>query len=102
MNSANSGNIYQTLFDSATRWPNHVAVFDGFGSITFAELLRETEELKKQLSATGFAAGVSLAIIHKNSRYFIRKTAYGLVLFRHQTALDGRNGICRMVKTNFL
>jgi acyl-CoA synthetase (AMP-forming)/AMP-acid ligase II len=78
VSSDNAVNIYQTLVDSATRWPNHVAVFDEFGSITFTQLLSETEELKKQLSSCGLSSGTSLAIIHKNSRYFITSLYAGI------------------------
>jgi long-chain acyl-CoA synthetase len=78
VNSNNSVNIYQTLVESASRWPKHVAVFDEWGSITFAELLGETEELKKILMSSGLPSDASLAIIHKNSRYFITSLYAGI------------------------
>ena len=50
MNSSDvNTNVYDTLRQAAARWPNHVAVFDDAGEITFAELFDQTEKLKNKL-----------------------------------------------------
>jgi long-chain acyl-CoA synthetase len=71
MNSISSNNIYNTLVDAATRWPNHIAVADAYGVLTYSALYKETEALKSSLISAGIKSGNGLALITKNNRHFI-------------------------------
>ncbi|TVR37232.1 MAG: hypothetical protein EA392_13290 [Cryomorphaceae bacterium] len=64
-------NVYYMLKDAATRWPEAVAVYDEFGTMTYAGLWAETEALRKWLVEQGVQPGVGLGLICRNSRYFI-------------------------------
>lgn len=79
MNSSDvNTNVYDTLRQAAARWPNHVAVFDDAGEITFAELFDQTEKLKNKLLNSGIKPGASLVILFKNSRHFIMSLYAGI------------------------
>jgi len=69
--TASNVNVYQTLVESATLWPDHVAVIDDQGSITFAALLEQTENLKNKLTAVGIVPGNGIGLLIKNSRFFL-------------------------------
>lgn len=71
-------NVYDTLKQSAERWPNNIAVFDDAGELTFADLFSQTEELKHKLLELGIESGSSLAILCKNSRHFIMSLYAGI------------------------
>jgi long-chain acyl-CoA synthetase len=72
MNSFDSAtHVYETLKQSAARWPAQIAVFDAAGEMTFGELFDQTEELKNKLLQCGIEQGESLAILCENSRHFI-------------------------------
>ena len=64
-------NVYHMLKDAATRWPDAIAVYDEFGSMTYAELWAETEALRQWLEEQGVQSGMGLGLICRNSRYFI-------------------------------
>ncbi|HEY8934018.1 MAG TPA: class I adenylate-forming enzyme family protein [Cyclobacteriaceae bacterium] len=64
-------NIYNTLVHSAKIWPNHLAVADEYGELTYSQLYNEVEFLKKELVTRGALPGCGVALITKNNRYFI-------------------------------
>ena len=64
-------NVYDTLQESAKKWPNNMAVVDAYGQISFSELSNQTEILKNYLFAQGIQKGMAVGIITGNSRYFI-------------------------------
>lgn len=64
-------NIYHTLQNSATTWPDAIAIRDEEGSLTYSELLQHVNTLKEQLSAYGVIKNSGIALITKNNRYFI-------------------------------
>jgi long-chain acyl-CoA synthetase len=64
-------NVYETLVQSAKAHPTAIAVHDEYGTLTYNELLSQTEKLKEVLSQNGVAEGIGIALITKNSRYFI-------------------------------
>jgi long-chain acyl-CoA synthetase len=64
-------NVYETLVQSAKAHPTAIAIHDEYGTITYKELLSQTEQLKEMLSGHGVTDGIGVALITKNSRYFI-------------------------------
>jgi len=64
-------NIYETLAQSAARWPAKVAVHDDHGALTYRELFTKTEILRTQLANAGVTERTGVALICGNSRYFI-------------------------------
>ncbi|MCE3279931.1 MAG: acyl-CoA synthetase (AMP-forming)/AMP-acid ligase [Bacteroidetes bacterium] len=64
-------NVYDTLTHSARQWPDHIAVFDEYGTLTYSELYEQTEKLKHSLVDNGVIKGTGIGIICSNSRYFI-------------------------------
>ena len=64
-------NLYHTLTNAAKNWPNQIAIFDDYGSVTYSELFTQTEQLKEYLTAQGVTSGIGVGIITSNSRYFI-------------------------------
>ena len=71
-------NVYDTLQDSAKKWPTNMAVVDEYGEISFSELADQTEILKKYLIAQGIGKGMAVGIITHNSRYFITSLYAGV------------------------
>lgn len=69
-----SANVYDIIRNAAEQWPDQVAIYDEFGEVTFAELLRETETLKSWLITNGVEPGMGVGLMCRNSRFFI----YGL------------------------
>jgi long-chain acyl-CoA synthetase len=64
-------NIYETLVQSAKAHPSAIAVHDEYGTLTYKELLLQTEKLKEILLANGVTDRLGVALITANSRYFI-------------------------------
>ncbi|HXU28310.1 MAG TPA: AMP-binding protein, partial [Bacteroidia bacterium] len=71
-------NVYNTLLDSAKKWPANIAVVDQYGQIPFSELAKQTELLKNYLLAEGIGKGMAVGIITNNSRYFIMSLYAGV------------------------
>lgn len=63
--------VYDILIEAAAKWPNHPAVHDEFGSISFKELFEETETLKLQLIQLGIKEGMGIGVMAANGRNFI-------------------------------
>lgn len=59
------------LFQSATRWPNNPAIIDEWGTMTYAELGVLVRQIAANLKALGITSQLGIAVIGKNSRYFI-------------------------------
>jgi acyl-coenzyme A synthetase/AMP-(fatty) acid ligase len=64
-------NIYNTLVHTSEVWPDHIAIADEYGTLTYAQLFEQTEFLKSLLITSGIQPGSGLVLITKNSRYFI-------------------------------
>lgn len=64
-------NVYNTLTESAKKWPNNMAVTDEFGEISYPDLANKTNTLKNYLLKQGLNQGMSVGIITGNNRYFI-------------------------------
>lgn len=71
-------NIYNILIQSADKWPDGVAVIDEFGSLTYRELLHETNCLIRDLQSGYIGPGIALGIITKNNRNFITTLMAGV------------------------
>ncbi len=64
-------NVYQTLVEACSKWPNTIAIADEYGSITFSELYNQTEKLKNKLIDLGTTPGQGIGLLIKNNRYFL-------------------------------
>src|ERR1700758_1909272 len=71
-------NVYDTLQESAKKWPTNMAVVDEYGQISFSELANQTEILKNYLLTQGIEKGIAVGIITNNSRYFIMSLYAGV------------------------
>ena len=63
--------VYEMLKDAARKWPHNPAVYDEYGTLSFSDLLAESEALKKELLALGMAPGMLAGVKAVNSRNFI-------------------------------
>lgn len=63
--------VYEILKDAAKQWPNHVAVHDEHGSMTFNELSAEAGDLRNQLIGLGIKEGMGIGVMAANGRNFI-------------------------------
>jgi acyl-coenzyme A synthetase/AMP-(fatty) acid ligase len=63
--------VYEILKEAADKWPDHPAVFDDYGKISFQELFTETEALRLQLLHLGIKEGMGMGVMAANSRNFI-------------------------------
>ncbi len=59
------------LHQSARCWPNNTSIIDEWGRVTYAELEALVEQIAARLKAWGIAPHLGVAVIGKNSRYFI-------------------------------
>ncbi len=64
-------NVYSFLTEAASQWPDHPAVLSSTFQLTFAELLRQCEEVKTDLLNAGLRPGMGLGLIARNSPEFI-------------------------------
>jgi len=69
--TASDLNVYFTLLAASTTWPDHLAVVDEHGAITYAELYQQTESLKNKLITTGVKPGQGIGLLVKNNRHFL-------------------------------
>lgn len=65
-------NVYSLLEEAAAKWPTNFAIHEDLGSITFSELLEQTEILRTKLTALKIKKGTGLGIMVQNSSMFIR------------------------------
>ncbi len=63
--------VYQLLKDAANKWPGNPAVYDEYGTISFAQLYNQTETLRLHLIDLGIKPGMGVAMKAKNGRNFI-------------------------------
>lgn len=59
------------LYQSARRWPNNTAVVDEWGMVKYAELEALVRQIAANLKALNIAPHLGVAVMGKNSRYFI-------------------------------
>jgi acyl-CoA synthetase (AMP-forming)/AMP-acid ligase II len=64
-------NVYSLLIEAAHRHPNAPACIAAERTVTFGELLRETEEVRDALLAHGLRPGMGLGLVAHNSAEFI-------------------------------
>jgi acyl-CoA synthetase (AMP-forming)/AMP-acid ligase II len=64
-------NAYSFLIEAAHRYPSTPACISAERTVTYGELLRETEELRDSLIAHGLRPGMGLGLVAQNSAEFI-------------------------------
>lgn len=67
----NSYLAYTVLENANTNWPNHPAIHDEYGTMTFGELFQQSETLKKELLARGVGERMAVGVMARNGRNFI-------------------------------
>ncbi len=67
----NNAPVYEILKDAAHNWPNHPAVYDEHGMITFKQLYEEADLLLSQLKYHGIKEGMGIGVMAANGRNFI-------------------------------
>ncbi|MBK9480085.1 MAG: AMP-binding protein [Bacteroidetes bacterium] len=65
-------NVYSLLEQAAQKWPTNFAIHEDSGSITFSELLEQTEVLRNKLANLKIEKGIGIGIMVQNSSMFIR------------------------------
>jgi long-chain acyl-CoA synthetase len=63
--------VYEILKDAARQWPDNPAVHDEYGTISFQQLFKETEELRNHLLHVGIKDGMGVGVMAANGRNFI-------------------------------
>ena len=63
--------VYDILSDASKKWPDHPAVYDDYGVISFSRLFTETEKLRLQLIELGIKPGMGIGLMARNGRNFI-------------------------------
>ncbi len=64
-------NVYSVLENAKNQWPKNPAIYDDFGTVTFEELYKEAEQLRKQLIEKGIGSGQAVGMMARNGRNFI-------------------------------
>ena len=64
-------NVFDTLAQSARRWPARTAIIDAEGSLDYQSLWREVEALRIQLDRLGVSAGQGVGVRARNGRAFV-------------------------------
>lgn len=63
--------IHQILANSAANWPNHPAIIDDQGIISYHALYQQTCQLTKALQKAGLEKGLGLGVMGRNGRAFV-------------------------------
>jgi acyl-CoA synthetase (AMP-forming)/AMP-acid ligase II len=64
-------NVFETLAQSALRWPDRAAIIDAGGALDYQSLWREVEELRLQLDQLGVRGGQGVGVRARNGRAFV-------------------------------
>lgn len=64
-------NVFEKLAQSASQWPEHIAIIDAGGPLDYRSLWREVEALRFQLDRLGLRAGQGVGIRARNGRAFV-------------------------------
>lgn len=59
------------LYQAAQRWPDNPAIYDEYGTMTYAELRTLVKKTADDLKGLGIGPGLGVGVMGKNSRYFI-------------------------------
>ena len=64
-------NVFDTLGQSARRWPERTAIIDAGGALDYQTLWREVEALRGQLDRLGVRNGQGIGVRARNGRAFV-------------------------------
>jgi len=64
-------NVFDTLAQSAKRWPNRIAIIDAGSALDYQSLWREVEALRIQLNRLGVREGQGVGVRARNGRAFV-------------------------------
>jgi long-chain acyl-CoA synthetase len=64
-------NVFETLGQSARRWPDRTAIIDAGGPLDYQSLWREVAALQLQLDRLGVRAGQGIGVRARNGRAFV-------------------------------
>ncbi len=63
--------VYNLLVDTVQKYPEHIAIHEESGSMTYRELFDEVEKLKNQLLEKDIQPGMGVGVMARNSSHFI-------------------------------
>lgn len=63
--------VPKLLYQIATRQPDHIAIYDGYGAITYQSLADLVKKTKEALQEEGIRPGMGVGVMGKNSHQFI-------------------------------
>lgn len=63
--------IPSLLYQTAAQQPNHIAVYDSYGEITYAQLAELIKSTSEALKEEGIRPGMGIGVMGKNSHQFI-------------------------------
>jgi len=102
----NNFRVYNLLVDTVQKFPEHIAIHEESGSMTYLELFNGVEELKNQLSQKGIRPGMGVGVMARNSSHFIIAVfavlgcGAGVMPVSHQLKLPEINEIIDVAKLN--
>jgi acyl-CoA synthetase (AMP-forming)/AMP-acid ligase II len=64
-------NVFETLAQSARRWPGHTAIIDAGGPLDYQTLWSEVESVRRQLGHLGVLPGQGVGVRARNGRAFV-------------------------------
>lgn len=69
---------YKILESAAQSWPEHIAIIDMDGSISYLQLYQQCEKLKTVLQQAGVSQGMGLGVMGRNSTAFVAMMFAGM------------------------
>lgn len=63
--------VYNLLLSAADQWPDNPVIHDEYGTLSFAEFLKEVNALKVQLKENGVQEGMGVGVMARNGRAFM-------------------------------
>ncbi len=69
---------YQILEQAVDSWPQYPAIIDSQGSMSYSELYKQTEALRKKLMQAGLKPCMGLGVMGRNGRFFVAAMLAGM------------------------
>lgn len=63
--------VPKLLYQAAQKWPSHIAIYDNYGAITYAQLAELIKKTSEALQEEGIHPGMGVGVMGKNSHHFI-------------------------------
>jgi len=99
---------YKVLIDAKNNWPDHPAIYDEYGMLTFLELYNEVDFLRRELIKRGLGKDVAAGVMARNGRniivgiFAIIGTGATVMPMSHQLKTDEVNQILEEAGLHFI